>query len=303
MKNLTYAFRVLLKNKFYAFLNIFGLALGLAVSIIILLYVQSDLTFDKSHKKWDQVYRLESKFYIPPKNDEFAVTSTALAETMQMEFPEIQSFTRVQGAGQILFRIDDNNFYVDDMYFADSAMFKIFTHEFIQGDPETALVEPRSLVLTESTAKRLFGNKNPMNELVKTDNNTFTVTGVIKDLPDNVHLNFNGLISYTTITSTQPPMNAQARMGALWNVQTYSYVLLPKNYDVNNIYNRFSADVFDKYMAPIRQFAPSLREATFEARLVPLNEIHFNSKVQYDLATGNKAYTQAFMAIGIFVLV
>ncbi|MBO6760343.1 MAG: ABC transporter permease, partial [Roseivirga sp.] len=296
MKNLIYALRVLLKNKFYAFLNIFGLALGLAVSIIILLYVQSDLTFDKHHNKWDQVYRIESKFYIPPKNDEFALTSIALPETMQMEFPEIQSFTRVQSAGQLLFRIEDKNFYVDDMYFADSAMFNIFTHEFIQGDPRTALVEPRSLVLTESTAKRLFGNQPPLNQLVKTDQNTFTVKGVIKDLPDNVHLTFNGLISYSTLTSGQPPMNAQQRMSQLWNIGTYSYVLLPKNYDVNNIYNRFH-EVFDQYMAPIRQFAPSLREASFEPRLVPLNEIHFNSKVQYDLATGNKAYTQSFMAI------
>ena len=301
MKNLAYAFRVLLNNKFYAFLNIFGLALGLAVSIIILLYVQSDLTFDKHHEKWDQVYRIESKFYIPPKNDEFALTSQALAETMKMEFPEIQAFTRVQSAGQILFRIDDNSFYVDDMYFADSAMFRLFTHEFIQGDPETALVEPRSLVLTESTAKRLFGDKNPLNELVKTDLNTFTVKGIIKDLPDNVHLRFNGLISYTTITSGQPPLNAQQRTGQLWNVSTYSYVLLPKNYEVSNIYNRFP-QLFDKYMAPIRQFAPSLREASFDPRLVPLNEVHFNSKVQYDLATGNKAYTQAFIAIGLFVL-
>ncbi|PWL28397.1 ABC transporter permease [uncultured Roseivirga sp.] len=302
MKNLIYALRVLLKNKFYAFLNIFGLALGLAVSIIILLYVQSDLTFDKHHDKWDQVYRIESKFYIPPKNDEFALTSIALPETMQMEFPEIQSFTRVQSAGQLLFRIEDKNFYVDDMYFADSAMFNIFTHEFTQGDPRTALVEPRSLVLTESTAKRLFGNQSPLNQLVKTDQNTFTVKGVIKDLPDNVHLTFNGLISYSTLTSGQPPMNAQQRMSQLWNIGTYSYVLLPKNYDVNNIYNRFH-EVFDQYMAPIRQFAPSLREASFEPRLVPLNEIHFNSRVQYDLATGNKAYTQSFMAIGIFVLI
>lgn len=302
MKNLTYAFRVLLKNKFYAFLNIFGLALGLAVSIVILLYVQSDMTFDKHHEKWDQIYRVESKFFIPPKNDEFAITSVVLPELMQEEYPEIQAFTRLQSAGQILFRIDDNNFYVDDMYFADSAMFKIFTHEFIQGDPKTALEEPRSLVLTESTAKRLFGNKNPLNELVKTDQNTFTVKGVIKDLPDNVHLTFNGLISYTTITSGQPLLTTEQKTNQLWGISTYSYVLLPKNYDVSSIHNRFH-EFFDKYMAPIAQVAPSLREASFEARLVPLNEIHFNSKVQYDLPTGNKAYTQAFMAIGIFVLV
>jgi len=302
MKNLVYAFRVLLRNKFYAFLNIFGLALGLAVSIIILLYVQSDNTFDKSHEKWDQVYRIESKFYIPPKNDEFALTSPALAETMQMEFPEIEAFTRIQNAGQVLFRIGDNNFYVDEIYFADSAMFNLFTHEFIQGDPKTALKEPNSLVLTESTAKRLFGNQNPLNELVKTDNNTFTIKGVIEDLPDNVHLTFNGLISYATITSGQGPLTAQQRSNQLWNIQTYSYLLLPKGFNPSNIENDFQR-VFDKYMAPLAQLAPSLREASFAPRLVPLNEVHFNSKVQYDLPTGNKAYTQAFMAIGFFVLI
>jgi putative ABC transport system permease protein len=302
MKNFIYAFRVLLRNKFYAFLNIFGLALGLAVSIIILLYVQSDKTFDKSHEKWDQVYRIESKFYIPPKNDEFALTSIALAETMAMEFPEIEAFTRMQNTGsQVLFRIEDNNFYVDEVYFADSATFKIFTHEFIQGDPETALIEPNSLVLTESTAIKLFGNTNVLNEIVKTDTNTFTVKGIIKDVPDNVHLTFNGLISFSTITSGQGPLTAQQRSGQLWNVQTYSYVLLPKGYNVDIIHNDFQR-VFDKYMAPLAQQIPSLREASFAPRLVPLNEVHFNSKVQYDLPTGNKAYTQAFMAIGIFVL-
>ena len=301
MKNILYAIRVLLRNKFYSFLNIFGLAIGLAVSIIIMLYVQSDYNYDKSHENWDQVYRVESKFYIPPKNDEFALTSTALAETMQMEFPEILSFTRFQNTGQILFRIDDSNFYVDDVYLSDSTTFNIFTHKFLQGNPETALVEPNSLVLTESTAKRLFGDKNPMNELVKTDGNTFNVKGVIEDLPDNVHLRFNALISFSTATSGQPALTAQARSGALWNIALYSYIKLPKGYDVNNIYNKFP-DLYEKYMKPLTLQAPSLREASFSPRLVPLNEVHFNSSVQYDLPTGNKSYTNAFMAIGLFVL-
>lgn len=301
MKSISYAIRVLLRNKFYSFLNIFGLAIGLAVSIIIMLYVQSDYNYDKSHENWDQVYRIESKFYIPPKNDEYALTSTALAETMKMEFPEIISFTRFQNTGQILFRIDDNNFYVDDVYLADSTTFDIFTHEFIQGNPKTALVEPNSLVLTESTAKRLFGDKNPMNELVKTDANTFTVKGIIQDVPDNVHLRFNALISYSTATSGQPVLTAQQRSGALWNIALYSYIKLPKGYDVSNIYNKFP-DLYDKYMKPLTVLAPKLREASFSPRLVPLNEVHFNSKVQYDLPTGNKAYTNAFIAIGLFVL-
>lgn len=302
MKSINYALRVLLKNKFYSFLNIFGLALGLAVSIIIMLYVQSDYTYDKSHENWDQVYRVESKFFIPPKNDEFALTSTALAELMQLKFPEIHSYTRLKNAGQILFRIDDSNFYVDDVYFADSTMFDLFTHKFIQGDPETALEEPRSLVLTQSTAKRLFGNKNPLNELVETDINTFTVKGIIEDLPDNVHLKFNALASFTTITSGQPTLTTEQKTQQLWNIALYSYIKLPPNYNARNINDRFS-EFFDEYMKPLAQQVPSFREASFEPMLIPLNEVHFNSKVQYDLPTGNKAYTLAFMAIGIFVLV
>lgn len=302
MKSILYAVRVLLRNKFYSFLNIFGLAIGLSVSIIIMLYVQSDYSYDKSHENWDQVYRVESKFYIPPKNDEFALTSSALAETMKMEFPEILSFTRLQNAGQMLFRIDDNNFYVDDVYLADSTTFDIFTHKFLQGNPKTALVEPNSIVLTESTAQKLFGDQNPLNELVKTDNNTLTVKGVIEDVPDNVHLTFSALISFSTATSGQPALTAQQRSGALWNIQLYSYIKLPKSYDITNIYNKFP-DLYEKYMKPLTLLAPSLREASFSPRLVPLNEIHFNSKVQYDLPTGNKAYTNAFMAIGLFVLI
>ncbi|MFY0592537.1 ABC transporter permease [Roseivirga sp.] len=302
MKNITYALRVLLRNKFYAFLNIFGLAIGLAVSIIIMLYVQSDYSFDKSHEQWDQLYRIESKYFIPPKNDEFALTPTTLAELMQEEFPEILSFTRFQNTGQILFRIEDKNFYVDDVYLSDSSTFSMFTHKFLQGDPKTALTEPNSLVLTESTAKRLFGNQDALSQIVKTDGNTFNVTGVIEDVPTNVHLRFNALISMTTATSGQPVLTSQQKANQLWNIALYSYIKLPKGYDINNIYKKFP-DFYEKYMSPITAQVPSLREASFSPRLVPLNEVHFNSRVQFDLPTGNKAYTNAFMAIGLFVLI
>ncbi|KOF02203.1 hypothetical protein OB69_13280 [Roseivirga seohaensis subsp. aquiponti] len=201
MKNFSYAFRVLLRNKFYSFLNIFGLAIGLAVAIIILLYVQSDMSFDKHHEKYDQIYRIESKFRIPPKDDEFALSSFVLAEMMKEEFPEIQNFTRFMGAGRQLFRIGDKNIYQDNLYFADSSVFSIFTHEFIEGNPKTALVEPSSIVLTQTAAKRIFGNGEAMGQVIETDNNNFKVTGIIKDLPDNVHLTFEGLISISTITS------------------------------------------------------------------------------------------------------
>jgi len=301
MKNISYSIRVLLRNKFYSFLNIFGLAIGLSVAIIILLYVQSDLSFDKHHVQHDQIYRLESKFRIGDKDDEFALTSSVIAQVMMEEYPEISAYTRFQPAGRQLFRIGDKSIYQDNLYFADSSIFNVFTHEFVTGNPSTALVEPRSIVLSEKAAKRIFGNEDPMGQIIKTDNNNYNVTGIIKDLPDNLHLTFEGLISATTLTSGQPALTSQQRAQGLWNVGLYSYIMLPKNYDVNQIYDRFP-DFFEKHMAPFARQA-GLTGANFTPKIVPLTEIHFNSKVQYDLPTGNKAYTQSFTAIGIFILI
>ncbi|MFT7056860.1 MAG: putative ABC transport system permease protein, partial [Roseivirga sp.] len=286
--------------KFYSLINIFGLAIGLAVSMIIMLYVQSDLSYDKSHENHAQLYRIESKFYIPPKNDEFALTSFVIAEMMKDEFPEIENFARFQSAGRQLFRIGDKQIYQDNLYFADTSTFSMFTHKFIMGDPKTALTEPNTIVLTESAAKRLFGTADALNNVIESDVANLKVTGIIEDLPDNLHLTFEGLVSFTTITSLRPPMNGAQKTNQLWNVQLYSYLMLPPNFNVNIIYDKFPA-FFDKYMQPLVVQA-NLGDASFSPRLVPITDIHFNSKVQYDLPTGNKAYTQAFTAIGIFIL-
>jgi len=296
-----YALRVLLKNKFYSFLNIFGLAIGLSVAMIILLYVQKDFSYDKHHENWDQIYRIESKFKINGKNDEFALTSFVLAEMMAEAYPEVQSFTRFQNANRQLFRKGDQQYYIENMMWADSSATEMFTHEFIYGDPKTALAEPRSIVLTESIAQRIYGDANPLNEILETDQNRFVVKGVIKDMPDNVHMRYDGLMSISTFTSGQPALNAQQKAQQLWNIQLYSFLKLPKNYDPKNIYDKFQ-DFFDQHMAPLARQA-NLGDAGFTPRLVPLDEIHFGSEVQYDLPTGNKAYTYSFMAIGIFILI
>lgn len=297
MVQIIQAVRVLIKNKFYALLNIFGLATGLAVSIIILLYVQHDLSFDKHHTKHEQIYRIESDFRFNGKEDNYALAPSTLAEMMKAEFPEILAYTRFQVAGRQLFRIGDGQIYQDNLYFADSSVFNVFTHEFIAGNPETALKEARSIVLTASTAKKLFGDAEPLGQVLKTHNNSFSVTGIIKDIPDNLHLTFEGLISF----SNPRALNAQQKARRLWNVQMYSYVLLPENFDVKLIENKFPL-FFDKYMAPVASRL-KLVDSDFKPRFVPLADVHFNSQALYDLATGNKAYTKSFTAIGILILI
>lgn len=265
--------------------------------MIIMLYVQSDLTFDQQHEKYDQIYRIEANYKIGEKDDRFALTSRAIGPILSQELPEILAYTRFQSVPQQLFRMGDRLIYQDNLFFADSTVFQVFTHEFIYGDPETALDAANTIVLTESTATKFFGDANPLNELMKTDNLTLKVTGVVKDLPDNVHLSFDGLISDVTNTSGQPPITAQQRQNQLWNIQLYTYILLPKSYDAQMIRNKWP-DLYNKHMKAIGDRL----NASFTPMITPLDEVHFNSTLQYDLPTGNKAYTRAFAAIGIFIL-
>ncbi len=299
MKNLTLALRVLLKNKFYSLLNILGLAVGLAVAVIIFLYVQSDLSFDKQHENHANIYRIDSKFNIGGKNDEYALSSQFLPQFLMTEYPEIQNYTRLRTAGKVLIRSNDDQFYEDDLYYADSSMFSLFTHEFIEGDPTTALDEARSMVMTESLAKKYFGNSSPMGEILKTDNNQFKVTGVIKDLPDNVHLKFEGLLSYATLEVNLGGLSPQQKQGALWGASDFNYLLFPPNYDTKQLDEKFP-DFYEKYMAPIAKLINI--NGSFAPKFTPLADIHFNSTAQFDLPTGNKNYTYAFSAIGIFIL-
>lgn len=299
MKNITLALRVLLKNKFYSLLNILGLAVGLAVAIIIFLYVKSDLSFDKQHENYAKIYRIDSKFNIGGKNDEYALSSQFLPQFLMAEYPEIQNYTRLRTAGKVLIRSNDDQFYEDDLYYADSSMFSTFTHEFIEGDPNTALKEARSMVMTESLAKKYFGTTSPLGEILKTDNNQFKVTGVIRDLPDNVHLKFEGLLSYATLEVNLGQLTAQQKQGALWGASDFSYLLFPPNYDTQLLLDKFP-DFYEKHMAPIAKLANI--NGTFAPKFTPLGDIHFNSTAQFDLPTGNRNYTYAFTAIGIFIL-
>lgn len=299
MKNIKLALRVLLKNKFYSLLNILGLAVGLAVAIIIFLYVKSDLSFDKQHELHSNIYRIDSKFNIGGKNDEYALSSQFLPQFLMAEYPEIQNYTRLRTAGKVLIRSNDDQFYEDDLYYADSSMFSLFTHEFVEGDPKTALIEARSMVMTESLAKKYFGNASPMGEILKTDNNQFKVTGVIKDLPDNVHLKFEGLLSYSTLEVNLGALTPQQKQGALWGASDFSYLLFPPSYDTQVLLDKFP-DFYEKHMAPIAKLANI--NGTFAPKFTPLADIHFNSTAQFDLPTGNRNYTYAFSAIGIFIL-
>ncbi len=231
------AFRNLSRNKFNTAINIIGLAIGLACTILIGLYVQNELSYDKVHEKHSRIYRLESHFTINETDDYFAATAFPLAVALKLENPEVEEYVRFLPMDNNLFEYEGKKFFEDNIYFADSTVFNVFTHKFIAGSPDEALLEPNSMVLTENFARKIFGDQNPIGETLKTGNGLiFTIKGVIEDLPDNLHLKFEALCSINTLVELfGHDRYYSLEPNAFWNVGFYSYIMLKEGCDIQSI--------------------------------------------------------------------
>ena len=151
------AWRNLAKNKLYSFINITGLSVGIASCMLIFLYVQYDLSYDRYHEKADRIYRLTELLHLPKEDRPQAVTSPPMAPAAKDHFPEVEKTVRFIFSSRVL-SVKERKFYDTKIMYADSTMFDIFTFPLLQGDPAKALAEPFSIVLTESAAKKYFGN-------------------------------------------------------------------------------------------------------------------------------------------------
>lgn len=194
--NLKIALRNLFRHKTAALINISGLAIGLAACLMLLLYVSYEWSYDRSFKNPENIYQVMVNFNRGNEVSTGDQSPNALAATLKEEMPEVEHISRVMWASKRLLANGQNSFKVNGRY-ADPDLLKIFDYQFISGNPETALAEPNSIVLTESTAKRLFGNVNVQNKTLRFENQQdLKVTAVIKDLPPNVTYNFDCLNSF-----------------------------------------------------------------------------------------------------------
>lgn len=294
------AYRNIVRNKFYSFINILGLALGFTATIIILLYNQNELSYDKHNDKHERIYRLESHFTIAGKDDLFAVTSIPLGPAFKIEYPEVEEFVRLLGGDGMLIRIGENEYYEDRLFWADSTIFNVFTHEFIYGDAANALTEPNTCVINETLSKKYFGNNNPMGEVIKSaDNIVFKITGVIKDQPNNTHLKYNGLFSIVTLSERigRERFNSFAA-NAFWNVNVYTYVLLKENSSMEAVLAK-SDQFYEKYMKSLGDQI----NANFRPLATPLADIHLTSTLKNDEPTGNMSYVIIFSIVAGFILI
>ena len=222
IKNLfVVALRNLKKYPGYSLLNIFGLMIGITFSLFLIFYIRDELSYDEYHTKADRIYRLNSFIQESDREEmKSAITPFPVATALQAKFPEVEQALRLVPSPRVLFRNGDIRLFEEKIYYTDSNFFKVFTEKILEGNPNTALIAPNSIVVTESVAKKYFGKTKDIigKTLINDNNESFTVKGVIEDVPRNSHLLFNVLISRSTL-----PADFSSHWG---NFGFFNYVLL-----------------------------------------------------------------------------
>ncbi|HBC78245.1 MAG TPA: cell division protein FtsX [Bacteroidales bacterium] len=296
--------RIFRKNPGYIALNVSGLAIGLAGFLFIILYVINELSYDRFHKNYENIYRLKVVGRMAGGEIDQAVTAAPMARAMVADYPEVLEATRFTSMGEWLIRFGENRFNEDGVLFADSSIFKVFSFRLLKGDPASALERPKSLILTEEYAKKYFGDMDPMGQkmIVEADTNLYTVTGVIQNIPDNSHIKFDILASLSSY-----PQQANNQFWVSHNCYTY---ILVKNGTVKaDLEEKFQGMVV-KYVGPqLKQILgltiEDFKKAGNDFRYVmePLKDIHMKGASQYSLEPGGSLTTiYIFSVIALLIL-
>lgn len=285
------------RNKLYSFLNIAGLAIGITCCILILLYVQDELSFDRFHEKADRICRVNSYFAIKDRIMNFATTAHVQGPMLQAEYPEVENYVRFNGYGSPrVIRYQDKRFTEEKFLWVDHTVFDVFSFKLLKGNPKNALVEPDTVVITEEMAKKYFGSEDPLGKKLRIHNDTYyTVTGVVESIPKTSYFQPDFLASFSTL-KLKPSGNTASDLVS--NVDYYTYVLLRDGTDYKDLEKKFAGFV-DKYLAPVLKSLGG--EARYE--LQPLTSIYLHSDREFEMErTSDIAYIYLFSGIGLFIL-
>ena len=279
-------FRNIARQKVFTFINITGLAIGLAASLLILLWIQDELSYDRFHSNAENIYRVEMDQNYSGDVYHVYVTPQPSGPVWKERIPEIVEQTRVRRLSRTLFRHDDKVFFENSLMAVDSGFFSVFSFPLVSGDPSDVLTSPNSIVLTEELARKYFGDTNPVGQTLSLDNRyLFTVTGVIKDLPHNTLFTFDALLPYAFL-------HEQGAIGNSWGTNSiYTFLLVNKGYEIENVNG--------KVTAVVREYQP---ESLNEYMLFPLTEIHLHQQFGFTHSNGPVTVIWIFAAVALFVL-
>ncbi len=278
----------------YALLNIVGLSIGVAATLFILLYITNEMAFDKFHEKHERVFRVSSDITEPDDAFRWANTQVPLGAQLKNDFPEVEEFVRLMSNGRTPFQYNDRQYFEEDIFFADSTFADVFTFDFIVGDPGSALDEPNAIVLSEEVATRIFGDNDPLGEVIKTqEDQEYKITGVYRNFPPQSHIIPKALISASSVDFFMNP-NA----GAWGSFGIYTYVLLREGTDPAQFESKLS-EIIDNYVAVIfDQFDISIKY-----ELIGLADIHLQSDFEGEPEPlGEMGFIYIFGAVALFML-
>ncbi|MFQ5824980.1 MAG: ABC transporter permease [bacterium] len=287
------ALRNIKRYKGYSILNIAGLALGMACCILILLYVQDELSFDKFQANADRLYRLTYAEEIGGVNDHYAMSPFAAAPAFTMNLPQISAFSRIAfRTGLITY--ENKKFDESGIMYADASFFEIFTFRFIKGNPKTALQDPGSIVLTEESAVKIFGKENPLGKTLNLNSDgDLKVTGIINNVPRNSHFRFNYTVSMKTVQRRRPEL-----LTAWLSIFGWSYVLLEEGTDPKEVESKFD-EIVQTHTG--EEAARSGTKIAYE--LQKLTDIHLRSHLQAEIeGNGDIRNVYIFSMIAVFIL-
>jgi putative ABC transport system permease protein len=297
--------RNMIRDKVYLILNLLGLSIGIAGSILILLYVRHELSYDKFHKNADRIYRITCTAKLEGKDLSASVTAPPQARVFMEEYPEIEDATRYYYPYEQKLIYNNITYHEKGFYYADPNFLQIFNFPLVKGNAETALQNPNSVVITTDIARKLFGNEDPMGKSLMLDNGTvFQVTGIAKNPPDNTHFRFDYLASFNTLELSK---------SELWLSQMLeTYIVLRENYAPDTLQLKF-VGLMDKYVLPQLEMYIHLKVSNyqeFEAQgnkfaylLQPLSDMHLDTSyfIGYEKGT-DKVYVYFFSIVAIFLL-
>ena len=296
------AIRNLLKYRFISFINLFGLTVGLTCCLLIATYILNELSFDRYNKNAGNIYRVTRSF-----NNQDGVVSLQLSTVsapfgyyLPGDFPEIKKMTRMIDYGVVPIRYGEKLINEDRVFFADENLFDVFSVNVLQGNPKTALADPYSVMMTEETAKKYFGSEDPVNKVIRYNNQlNLKVTGIYKAFPENAHIHPPIMISFNTLKDSLVYGEANLRTG--WgNNSFFTYLLLPEKYDPNKMIARFPA-FLDNHMAG--QYGGKQPSKFTKLGLQKLTAIHLYSHTDYEAEPNSDIKrVYVFAAIALFIL-
>jgi putative ABC transport system permease protein len=282
------AYRNLKKNKAYTFISVFGLALGLAVCALLLLYVQNEFSYDKYHKNVDNIYRLTQP--------EHAYHAPQVARELANNLPEIKDFVRILPRDSEIIEYDDKQFKEKDIAYADPALFRIFSYQFISGDNKTALDKPFTTVISETFAKKYFADENPIGKVLKLGGEyDYTVTGVMEDMPQNSHFRYDIILTLS---------DADELFGSLmdnWGWQNFLvYFELQEGFSKSTLEEKCE-NLIQPFYTPNN---PNPDKPFTKYSLQGLKDIHlYSAHIENDIQPQNSiTFVLIFSAIGILIL-